>query len=280
MGKSSDGVLASGNLTEGIDPMSSSIVEFGSSLAAPCSLYVRSASGSAKGGREYNEDRCYRCDTSGFYLVVDGMGGHRGGSLASQIAIEKLPIEFGQRVAETKLSRMAIRGAFIDAVNETADEMRSVARDHAGYEKMGCTLGAVSIVGDRMYFGHIGDCRIYLLHRHRMKLLTKDETLVQGLVDAHVIKASDARTHRWRHIVTNSLSAQGVQDPPKVLWTRLRSGDRVLITSDGLTDALLDSEIEHILDRNTNPKACVGGLIEAALQANARDNITCVVIES
>lgn len=269
--------------------MSSSIVQLRSFLAATkidrvpkedgISSNICSACDSVPGGRQYNEDRFYCCDESQLYMVVDGMGGHRGGALASQIAVETIPqcwVDGGDfRSASTE----QLQAAFQRAARSAADEMSAVASRHFEYDRMGCTLGAVLIVNDQMHYCNIGDCRVYLLRNRELSQLTKDQTLVQGLVDASILTASEANTHRWRHIVTNSVSAMGIQEPPVLNSTAVCNGDRVLITSDGMPDELSRREIEQIMVRCADPQSCVDQLIAKSLRCNARDNVTCVVID-
>ena len=102
----------------------------------------------------------------------------------------------------------------------------------------------------------------------------------QGLVDAGDLSVAEARKHRWRHIVTNSVAAQGIQISPRLRSAPISHGDLVLITSDGLTDELADYEIEHILTQSSDPQQCVDQLIAAALARNAQDNVSCVVFRT
>lgn len=238
-----------------------------------------SASKSVTGGRDYNEDRCYRCDSCQFYMVADGMGGHRGGALASQIAVETIPLKWWKHLSDKKLSYSAIQAAYRKALEHAAHEMSAVARHHHQYDQMGCTVAAAFLLAGRMYYGNVGDCRVYLCHRTKLTRLTRDDTLVQGLVDAGAISAAEARTHRWRHIVTNSVSARGFQGSPRLRSTPICAGDWVLITSDGMTDELADYEMEQIISQCSNPQECVDQLIAAALDREARDNVSCVVFQ-
>lgn len=242
-------------------------------------LKIRSAWSSVAGGREYNEDRCFCCDENQMYMVVDGMGGHRGGALASQIAVETVPVQWGRHAIQTRISHIGLQSSFCSAVCRASSEMSAIARQYPEYERMGCTLAVAWIIGDRLYFSNVGDCRVYLLHQDNLRRLTKDETLVQALVDGGVISKKDARTHRWRHVVINSVNAQGLQQKPRLQLAEFHPGDRVLVTSDGLPDELTDAEIEEIMSRALDPDQCVEQLIAAALDREARDNVSCVVIE-
>ncbi|MCA9137353.1 MAG: serine/threonine-protein phosphatase [Planctomycetales bacterium] len=243
------------------------------------SVDVYSAGDSVAGGREYNEDRYHRCDESQFYLVVDGMGGHRGGALASQIAVETIPQVWSHCIGSQTPSIDRIQSTFHEAVLSASSEMSAIAVAHPGYDRMGCTLGAAIIIGNRMYFTNVGDCRVYLLRGNSLSLLTKDQTLVQGMVDSAILTASQAKTHRWRHIVTNSVSAQGLQQPPTLKSIEIQPRDRVLVTSDGMSDELSRAEIEQIMVRCDGVQDCVNQLIKESEHRNARDNVTCVVLE-
>ncbi|QDV41677.1 Putative protein phosphatase 2C-type [Stieleria neptunia] len=243
-------------------------------------LAIRSAGASVRGGRDYNEDRFYRSDRAQFYLVADGMGGHLGGAMASQIAMETIPMVWQSRIRQNTLSYSGIRSAYGDALSSATREMSAAVSDHPEYDRMGCTLAVAFVYCGRMYFGHVGDCRIYLLHRNKLTRLTKDETLVQGLIDAGAIDAHQARVHRWRHIVTNSVSPQGLQQPSRLRSAQIDMGDRVMLTSDGLTDELADDEIRQIMASCFDPQECVDQLIRAALDRNARDNVSCVVFQT
>lgn len=243
-------------------------------------LAIRSAGASVCGGRNYNEDRFYRSDPSQFYLVADGMGGHLGGAMASQIAMETIPMVWQSRTRQNSLSYSGIQSVYREAISCATREMSSAVSDHPEYDHMGCTLAVAFVYCGRMYYGHVGDCRVYLLHRNTLTRLTKDETLVQGLVDAGSIDARQARVHRWRHVVTNSVSAQGLQQRARLRSAQISIGDRIMLTSDGLTDELTDHEIAQIMARCFDPQECVDQLIGAALERKARDNVSCVVFQT
>ncbi len=272
-------------LTEGIILMSSSLIQpigsagqLGRESTGPSKL--KSAWASMTGGRQHNEDRCFRCDRGPFYLVVDGMGGHRGGALASQIAVETVPLIFNRELLQTRLTHAGVHAAFTVAVNDAAREMSSVADRHPGYSRMGCTLAMATVIAGRLCFSNIGDCRVYLLRGNTLQRLTKDQTLVQEMVDAGVISEDAADTHRWRHVVTNSVSAKGVHHGVTTSYLDLVRGDRVLLTSDGLTGAMSDDEIAEKMSNAVGPEDCVCRLMDKASRREASDNVTCIVFET
>ena len=239
-------------------------------------IHPVSAAESVVGGRSENQDRCYYDDERAVYLVVDGVGGHNGGSLASEIAIDTLAQHL-RNASSAGQSSEELGQALHDGLEDAQRKMESIAKLQPDYQKMGCTLAAVAIVGDHAFYTHIGDSRIYLIHDGKIQRLTEDETLVQELVSANVIQRSDIPTHRWRHVITNSLSASGVQREPAWDELRLAPGDQLVLTSDGLTDELTDKEIAKEVVAADSPRHCVKSLIRTALQRDASDNVTCVV---
>ncbi len=236
-----------------------------------------SACKSIKGAREQNQDRCYSNDVRKLYLVADGLGGYKGGALASQIAIETIPDVMQDAINPSLLSDDQHLQTLQAAIDSACFEMSKIAREHEGYSRMGCTLAAAFVVGDSLYYANVGDCRVYLLRNDRLIQLTRDETMVQNLVAAKILTESQAKTHRLRHIVTNSVSAQGLQHAFGLDKTRLDPDDTVLLTSDGLINELSDDEISEVLRESDHSQSCVDKLIDLAIQRNASDNVSCVV---
>ena len=229
------------------------------------------------GGRRRNEDRYYGDDETQTYIVADGMGGYDGGALASQIVVETVPDELNRVGVRYDCRPEDFERTFSDAIIQSSAEMASVAREHAAYKRMGCTMAASFVLGSRLYFSSVGDCRVYLFRRRKLKQITRDESVVQELMDAGLLTAAEARNHRWRHLVTNSVNARGIQRIPVLNSIKLRRDDVVLLTSDGLTNTLSRREMESCLRSYDDPQQCADVLIQRALDENANDNLTCVV---
>ena len=239
-------------------------------------LHPSSACASRIGGRKENQDRCFLNDNAAVYLVVDGMGGHRGGAFASQIAIDAI----GERLAaacENHPTHKSLDRALHDALKQAHQELVTFANEYPEFSRMGCTLAVAAIVGDRVFYTHIGDSRVYLIHKGRIKRLTRDETLLEALKSAQLFAKDDSVNHRWRHVVTNSLNTKGWDHEPHWSELKLSDGDQILLTSDGLTDELSDEEIAHQVRHSESPEQCVRSLIQEALDRNAKDNVSCVV---
>lgn len=217
--------------------------------------------------RSNNEDSAY----GGAHLVAlaDGVGGEVAGEVASRLAIAALrgtDTGSGDPIA-------ALRDAMDDANARIA---AAVDADPDLYG-MGTTATAILFRGRHGVLGHVGDSRAYRLRGGELSQLSHDDTYVQMLVDNGRISAADARTHPQRSMVTHVL--QGT--PVEVTITRFRPdpGDRYLLCSDGLPDAVPDEPIAAALRDVTDRAECAAALVDLALSAGGPDNVTVVVAD-
>lgn len=236
-----------------------------------------SSSRSVNGGRQQNEDRVYHNDREALYMVADGMGGYQGGALASQIVVETVPIVLTAAIKRRRF-RLDVSSAFDRSVQFACDEMARVAAEHPNYQKMGCTLVAALIIDDALFCLSVGDCRAYLYRQGRITQLTRDQTMVQELVDRQLISASQAQTHRLRHIVTNSIRASGLQLTPELNKVKLQHDDAIVLASDGLSNELSASDFESVIQRSADLKSCADQLVDLAIERGAHDNASAVVV--
>jgi protein phosphatase len=142
---------------------------------------------------------------------------------------------------------------------------------------MGTTLTMAYSVGEHLFLVHVGDSRAYLWRRGEMTRLTRDHTVAQALADAGQISPEEVRTHSRRHVLTSYLGGHRGKIQADVRWARLEDGDRLLLCSDGLTDMLEDDAILEVLNRREDSKHAVDVLLDKALQAGGKDNITVIV---
>jgi protein phosphatase len=212
--------------------------------------------------REKNEDS-YLSDEP-LFAVADGMGGHKGGEVASQLALETLEAErtadLGQRVRDANA-----------AVFERSQTDSSV-------QGMGTTVTAVVVEGTSALFAHVGDSRAYLLRGGDLRQLTEDHTLVARMVRSGEITAAEADVHPHRSVLTRALGTEPdvVVDEFDVALT---DGDRLLLCSDGLTGMVTEEQIVAILSAAPDPQDAADRLVRAANRAGGVDNITVVVID-
>ncbi|MAE71159.1 MAG: hypothetical protein CME06_11920 [Gemmatimonadetes bacterium] len=210
------------------------------------------------------------------YVVADGMGGHNGGEIASELAVRSVVEAFGG----PKLDHDIVRKRFDLAFRSAHDTIRVRSMtDPASLFGMGTTCVAVYIDGASAWWGHIGDSRIYLHNPSGLKLLTRDHSKTQAMIDAGLISEEAARTHPERNIITMALGATPILEVsrnPEPL--QLDPGDRLILCTDGLTGMLTDAQIRAILDRESGAEEACRALIGAALEAGGEDNVTVVIV--
>ena len=215
-------------------------------------------------------------------LVADGMGGMAGGEVASRLALTKLIELIGdtsdwtlalkrQRDVTTVLERMTERFFEID------DLLRKEAdRDHT-LRGMGTTLTVAGAMGDDLIIGHVGDSRAYLLRKDSFEQLTTDHTLAQALIDAGVASRDDPVSRTMRHVLTAAVGSLGEQIDPQVERLKLFAGDRLLLCTDGLTEAVDDEIIAQVIRESKSSQNASQVLVDLALASGGTDNITVVL---
>jgi len=203
-------------------------------------------------------------------VVADGLGGHRGGEVASKMAVDlvgRLVLEGGEEPS-ARLRQAIVRAN---------DEIFKAARKDHTLDGMGTTIVCLLLAEDgRSYVAHVGDSRLYRLRAGRIEAMTEDHSLVATLVREGVLSEAEAREDRRRNQI---LRALGVREDAEVdvAPVELQPGDVYLLCSDGLHGMLDDDEINQIAHRPTRPPAVVEQLIAAANTAGGTDNITCML---
>lgn len=220
--------------------------------------------------RDVNQDGVLAAED--VFVVADGMGGHRGGEVASTIVVEEM--------AET--TAVSSTDELIEVVQKANREVLDRARQDPALYGMGTTmvaLVAMTVAGQqRLCAANVGDSRLYVRTPDEMVQLTEDHSLVERMVRDGWISAEEAKVHPQRNVVTRAL---GVEEPlPVDVWELVPvTGDRYLLCSDGLTNELSDTEILEILDQTADPAQAASSLVEAACSAGGRDNVTVVVVD-
>ena len=217
--------------------------------------------------RSHNEDSFLAKPP--IFAVADGMGGHAGGEVASSIAITTF-LENTPSEARPEDLACAIEAANI-AVIEAAEKGE-------GRPGMGTTLTAISLRGDHVAIGHVGDSRFYLLHDRTMHRITHDHSFVEELIDSGELTAEEARHHPQRSVITRALGSERSMRADHMEIT-VEDGDRLLLCSDGVTTMLSDEEIEDILASYPTAQEAANELIIAADTAGGHDNSTAVVVD-
>ncbi len=215
--------------------------------------------------RENNEDSYLV--SAPLFAVADGMGGHKGGEVASHLALDT--IESLVRGGEGDLADQVKRA------NSAVFERGSADRSVRG---MGTTLTAALMEPDAVRLVHVGDSRAYLLRAGALRQLTQDHTLVGKMVSSGEITKAEAEVHPHRSVLTRAL---GIEPEVEVDETTvaLLAGDRLLLCSDGLTAMVTEDQIQAIVEAAPDAQDAANRLVRAANRAGGIDNITVVVLD-
>jgi protein phosphatase len=201
------------------------------------------------------------------YAIADGMGGHRGGAVASELALEK--VEELSRAGKATLTDM------VRSANRAVFERSMSDRRVTG---MGTTLTVVQVDDEGAHLVHVGDSRAYLLRAGAFRQLTDDHTLVNRMVRAGEITRAEADVHPHRNVLTRVVGTEPDVDVDHD-DIPVMDGDRILICSDGLTNMVAEDQIQAILEATPAPQETADRLIKAANRAGGIDNITVVVLD-
>jgi protein phosphatase len=210
------------------------------------------------------------------FMVADGMGGAAAGELASAMAADVIHRHMATAWAHdgnTAASRFAFR--MREAVELANAEIYGYAREHPEVRGMGTTVTAAGIFGNDLYLAQIGDSRAYLIRGNEAIQLTKDQSLMQRLVDAGELTEIEAEQSERRNII---LQALGPDPRVKVDLTHqpVRRGDTLILCSDGLSGLVRREEFAGLAQQHRDPQALCAALIDLANERGGPDNITVI----
>jgi serine/threonine protein phosphatase PrpC len=222
-----------------------------------------------------------------FAVLADGIGGHRAGEVAAELAVNHLM----QVVARS--DGRHIRRTIEEAVIEASDAIAAHSESNENLKGMGATCATAWIVGDKLHTAYVGDSRIYLVRGGRIQQLTVDHTWVQEAIERGVLTPEMARQHPNVHVIRRYLGSPTPPDPDFRLklfndegdqhaennqGLQLQPSDILLLCSDGLTDLVWNDEILEVIRSKPNLKEASRALIELANSRGGHDNITVVLI--
>ena len=237
--------------------------------------------------RKGNEDSLFVNAEQNLFVVADGMGGHAAGEVASRIAVESIneficltsgdeeitwPFGLDENISyDGNRLKTAIRFANKKVLEAT--------REKSEYEGMATTVAAVLVDDAVANLGHVGDSRVYLFRDGALSQLTSDHSWVNEQLLSGVISADQARSHPLRNVVTRALGGKADLQVEMQVHT-IRSGDILMLCSDGLTTMLADDELAKVVQQAGDdlPKAAKA-LVAAANGRGGEDNITVLLLK-
>lgn len=218
--------------------------------------------------RNRNEDSYLVREEDGLFVVCDGMGGHKGGDVASSLAIntiEKMVNDSPQITLE--LLNEAIRQANLKIWQE--------GKDNPDWHEMGTTITIGKITDLQLDICHVGDSRLYLIRNNTIKQITKDHTLAAEMIECGIL---DKEQKSYSHILTRALGVNKEIEIDNISFN-LYKEDIILLCSDGLSDMLSDQELCAILTRNDDIVDKGHDLLQEALNKGGYDNITLILVQ-
>jgi protein phosphatase len=222
--------------------------------------------------RSDNQDQYVARDDVGLWAVADGMGGHRGGEVASEIACATLARVFDRHTMD----------GLIDAIEQANRAVFLAGNNDPELSGMGTTVVALAVVdheGDELLaIANVGDSRVYRYAGGELDQITIDHSLVADLVREGSLSPDEAATHPQRNILTRVL---GVYDdvPVDAVAVEPHHGDRYVLCSDGLFNEVTEAGIASVLRRLADPADAASELVRLALEGGGRDNVTVVVVD-
>lgn len=261
--------------------------------------------------RELNEDSVLALNLTqyyesvqtqiGIYIVSDGMGGEAAGEVASRVTVravaewvtdklisaslksthdEKIaaPTQTGGlRLAVANGHEMATTEMLKQAVIAANREVIAYAASNPAERGLGATVTVAMMVGEILTIAHVGDSRCYLVTGDQLEQLTEDHSLVQKMVNTGNLTRSEARSHPYRNVIYRSIGSDEQIDID-IIRRRLKSGDTLMLCSDGLNGMLGDDQIRDILLVNPDPNFAAKELVVAANAAGGVDNTSVIVV--
>ncbi len=208
--------------------------------------------------------------------VCDGMGGAAAGEVASQIAVDTVYELMQDHEPPSSEEDLALR--LEKAILDAGKRIFQSAKADRTRRGMGTTITAGTLISQRIIFGQVGDSRAYLIRQGKITQVTRDQSLVNQLIEAGQLKPEEAELFEHSNII---LQALGTAEDVTVdlTYVDLRRGDRVLLCSDGLSGLVSDEKIRQLVNENPEPIQACKALTEAAREGGGHDNITVIVAE-
>lgn len=230
--------------------------------------------------RQNNEDALYKNDRLGVYVLADGMGGHEGGEIASNIAVNTVAKILSRSIIE--LQKKNVGEIIHNALHKANEEIILFRKNQINLMSMATTVVISIFLDDVVNCIHLGDSRAYLYKKdNNLIQLTTDDSLVTEMVKQGRMRKDELQDHNLRNIVTRFLGTVNLT-LPEIQQFRVETNDCIMLCSDGLTNMLNDEEIKSILRENISigPQEVCDLLVDRANAKGGQDNISVIVVQS
>lgn len=231
--------------------------------------------------REMNQDSYYVSDLEKdeikLYILADGMGGYKGGEIASSMAVASARNHIFNNFKNTKKDRESILELIRQAIEHANEVIQKKSSEDEELHDMGTTIDVCLIYNNKAFIGHVGDSRVYRIRKNIIRKLTTDHSYVEKLVREGTITKEEAYNHPKKNMLMKALGTETPVKPDLIVKGFLKD-DILLMCSDGLTNMLRDNEIYNLL--LNNPEKPEEALINNANDLGGYDNITAIIIDN
>ncbi|MDX1801139.1 MAG: protein phosphatase 2C domain-containing protein [Marinobacter sp.] len=216
--------------------------------------------------------------TGALGILADGMGGYEGGEIASRLAVDTLMASLAPELDQPHLDDQTIAESIQSAIALAGTQIRRARDRDERLNKMGTTVVLAWVRGDRAHIAHLGDSRCYLLSGPHLSCQTRDDTVVQNMIEDGSINEADASRVPFRNVLTRALGS--ADDAPATLTSlTMATGDRLILCSDGLTGAVPDETWPDLLANRQSLADQAQHLLDTSLDNEASDNVSVVLIQ-
>ncbi len=220
--------------------------------------------------------------TQGYYgsllAVSDGMGGALAGEVASRLAVETVRDRMLQLQAHKVYRQLPFHERLRLSIEEANLLINGESVSNPEHKGLGATFTAAAVEGNRVFFAQVGDSRAYLIRQGKIIRITKDQSLVQQLIDAGQITEEEAETHSYRNVILQALGAHGNVNV-EVNSLKLCANDTLVLCSDGLSGKVRADEIVRMIDAANSLSSACEQLIALANERGGEDNITVLIVK-
>lgn len=220
--------------------------------------------------RVRNEDSYLIDEERKLFVICDGMGGHKAGDVASNMAIDIIKEKVVFNTKEEVIP------ALISSIQEANTAIFVQGRSDFNLYEMGTTITAAVIDNGELTVAHVGDSALFIIRNHDIHKVTRDHTLAEQM-KSEELRKEDFKLNAYNHILTRALGVEPKVDID-IFTEEIAEGDLILLCTDGLTDLLKENDILNLLKYKDDIRAFGRLLIDTALEKGGHDNITIILI--
>ena len=230
--------------------------------------------------RENNQDAYYISSREDrpLFIVADGMGGHKAGEIASSMAIDIISKNFKKHLIDTSVNEEDIKDIIKESIYEANDKIYIKSTEDERYSGMGTTVTLAYVLNEKIFIGHVGDSRAYLLSNGILSQITEDHSLVEELIRNGSISREEAKHHPQRNIITRAVGTSN--EIRADIITKYKSKDDILLLcTDGLINIVDDEQIKKSLFINECIQKACEELVSISNDRGGFDNVTILAVK-